>query len=129
MLRKSLFTPPAPPWREVFVSVARQQVAAAFVRFATRPYTSVVAACRLPRHCAAQRILLAQANTFSRCRRGDTGSVGGAVGASVGAFVGAVVGAFIGCIVGTFVGLHHWCISRVSLVVPATRLRDMCIEL
>ena len=56
-------------------------------------------------------------------------SVGGIVGASGDAFVGAVVGAFIGCIVGTFVGLHHWCIGRVSLVVPAMRLRDMCIEL
>ena len=63
------------------------------------------------------------------CSRCFGDSVGGTVGASVDAFVGAVVGAFIGCIVGTFVGLHHWCIGRVSLVVPAMRLRDMCIEL
>ena len=63
------------------------------------------------------------------CSRCFGVSVGGTVGASVHAFVGAVVGAFIGCIVGTFVGLHHWCIGRVSLVVPAMRLRDMCIEL
>ena len=63
------------------------------------------------------------------CSRCFGDSVGGTVGASVDAFVGAVVGAFIGCIVSTFVGLHHWCIGRVSLVVPAMRLRDMCIEL
>ena len=65
------------------------------------------------------------------CSKWFGDSVGGTVGAYVDAFVGAVVGAFIGigCIVGTFVGLHHWCIGRVSLVVPAMRFRDMCIEL
>ena len=65
------------------------------------------------------------------CSKWFGDSVGGTVGASVDAFVGEVVGAFIGigCIVGTFVGLHHWCIGRVSLVVPAMRFRDMCIEL
>ena len=47
------------------------------------------------------------------CSRCFGDSVGGTVGASVDAFV----------------GLHHWCIGRVNLVVPATRLRDMCIEL
>ena len=76
-------------------------------------------------------IVLSCSKWFGDSVGGTGDSVGGTVGASVDAFVGAVVGAFIGigCIVGTFVGLHHWCIGRVSLVVPAMRLRDMCIEL